>query len=342
MHQVGAAALTNYIQVAQSVGLDGMRLLRQAGISADTMADPEARLPAKAVVWLLDRSAERSECEHFTLLLAETRSFASIGPFMLLLERLPNLRDVMRATVAHQRRLTEIYTISFDEVGDTCLIRYDLVPGLWSVQMFDLAVAMAHRMLSGISGDQWRPEAVHLVRKAPEDPSPWRRFFGAPIEFDSTFNGFSASAEVMRRPNPNADETMAANARRLLNLNNSDPVETISERVRRSIGLMMPSGRATIDLIAAQLGMSARSLQRRLEDEGHHYAELLSATRRELAAAYLDHSTHPVTTVASLVGYASASSFTRWFTSEFGQSPQAWRTAHRTGREQGPPPIWRR
>src|SRR5690606_29177040 len=137
------------------------------------------------------------------------------------------------------------------------------------------------------SGHQWTPDCVHRMRKMPDDPAPWRRVMPVPIEFGDTFNGLSSTHNAMLAPNPRADEAMARNARRLLHLVPIKPVdEGMRERVRRSITLLLPSGRATIDQVAAHLGMSARSLQRRLDHEGHQFAELLSEVRRELAAAY--------------------------------------------------------
>ena len=170
---------------------------------------------------------------------------------------------------------------------------------------------------------------MHLVRRAPEDPVPWRRVYAVPIEFGATFNGLSSTGAAMRMPNPKADEIMARHARQLRHLVPVDSAEdAVNERARRAIMMLLPSGCATIEQVAAQLGVSARSLQRRLDSEGHQFGELLSWVRRELATAYLANSAHPVTTIAGLLGYASPSSFTRWFAGTFGASPQAWRADH--------------
>jgi AraC-like DNA-binding protein len=56
--------------------------------------------------------------------------------------------------------------------------------------------------------------------------------------------------------------------------------------------------------------------------------------RRELALRYLSSSTHSVTAIARMTGYASLSSFTRWFCAEFGMSPAAWRAEEREEREE--------
>lgn len=341
MQQMRAVVLTGYAEIARSLGLDPVRMMRQAGVPLDALDHPENRIPAGAVVRLLERSAEESGCEAFALLMAERRTFASLGPISLLLERLPHLRAVVRACIAFQRQLNEVVVVALEEDHDTCMIKLDLLPEFVSAQMLDLVAGMAHQVLSGASRGRWKPACVHLTRPTPEDPSPWRRFYNAPLEFEGSFNGFSTSSMAMLAANPLADETMARHARYLLNhLPVARRPEQIGERVRRTISQLLPSGRATVDQVAAHLGMSSRSLQRRLDQEGLQFGEMLSSVRQELATAYLAGSSRPVTSVASMLGYSSPSSFTRWFAGSFGVSPQTWRAQNRA--TAGPPPVWRR
>ena len=333
MHQMRAVALSGYVEVANFVGLDGRRMLAEAGVSWQALDDPENRLPASTMVRLLEDSAERSGCESFGLLMATTRTFASLGPVSLLLERLPNTREVVRAGIEFQRHLNDIVTISLEDDGDPCLIKLDVLPGYWAVQSLDLMLGIVYGILIGASGNRWRPSTVHLVRSAPTDMSGWRHFFAAPIEFESSFTGFSCSREAMLAPNPGADRAMADNARRLLRLMRQEALPApISERVRRSITLLLPSGRANVDVVASHLGVSRRTLQRGLHAEGHRFGDLLDEVRQELAKAYLANSAHPITSVAAMLGYGSPSSFTRWFAGEFGTSPQTWRSAAAAGR----------
>ncbi len=342
MHQMRAVSLTGYLEVANFVGLDGRRMLRQSGISGEMLEDPENRIPAAAVIQLLERSADESGCDSFGLLMAEARSFASLGPLSLLLERLPNVRQMIRAAMAFQRQLNDVVLISLEEHDDTCLLRLDLAPGYWGVQAYDHIVGMAYRVLTTASGNRWKPACVHLMRPAPEDMTVWRRFFSVGTEFDDAFNGLSSSTQALLVPNPLANEEMARHARRLLHLlpPDTEPGQ-LSDRVRRLITLLLPSGRATLEQAASQLGVSSRSLQRQLEYEGHRFADLLNAVRRELAAAYLAGTGRPITAVAAQLGYASPGSFTRWFASEFGVSPQAWRNERTAADKAGPPPTWK-
>ncbi len=330
MHRVRAVILTAYKEVAESVGLNGQQMLREFGISDEALAEPENRIPAEALIKLLERSAEVSGCDSFGLLLSERRDFARLGPLALLLERLPNLREVVRACIVYRAHMNDITEISLEETDGTAIIRVDLVPGFWSVQTHDLIIGIGYRIFQGASHGRWRPDAIHLVRKAPTDLAPWKRILPVRIEFESSFNGFSCSSESLLEPNPLADEVMARNARDLLRM---VPVEskppTVNDAVRRAIAQLLPDGRSTLDQVATHMGMSARSLQRRLEEENFTFGDLLNEVRRELAAGYLGESDRPITTVGSLLGYGSPSSFTRWFVATFHTTPQAWR-ANRT------------
>jgi AraC-like DNA-binding protein len=81
--------------------------------------------------------------------------------------------------------------------------------------------------------------------------------------------------------------------------------------------------------VGANLGMHPRALQRHLDREGRTFAMLLNEVRRELALRYLASPTHSVGSVAQMTGYATPSSFSRWFASEFGMSPAQWRAEER-------------
>lgn len=339
MHELRAVTLTGYLEVAESCGLDGYWMLRHAGISPASITDPESRLPAQAVVRLLEKSAQRSGCENFGLLMAERRSFASLGPIALLLDRVGSVREAIQALIAFRRHMNDIITVSFQDDGDTALIQIGFMPEYAKVQVTDFAIGLGYRVLSGASHGTWVPGTVHLTRPTPADLSPWRRFFPAPIEFESQFDGFACSSASLDTPNPNADPIMAEHAQRLLELVPL-PAENapIGDRVRRAIARLLPNGQGRLEPVANQLGLGTRALQRALEQESVTFAGLLGEVRRELAQVYLGGS-QSITAISQQLGYASPSAFTRWFASEFSMSPQAWRNERRA-QAAAPPPFW--
>ncbi|MNL12813.1 HTH-type transcriptional regulator VirS [compost metagenome] len=74
-------------------------------------------------------------------------------------------------------------------------------------------------------------------------------------------------------------------------------------------------------------------MQRALGDEGASFHDILHAVRREQAPRHVENPRVPLAQVAVLLGYGSPSTFTRWFSGEFGMAPSAWRAqaAARTG-----------
>ena len=98
-------------------------------------------------------------------------------------------------------------------------------------------------------------------------------------------------------------------------------------------GDLFVNGQADAASVARCLGMTVRTLQRRLGDEGQTFSSVLNDSRRELTLRYLGNSCQSMTSVAQLTGYSTLSSFTRWFTSEFGMPPGEWRKGARRRRQ---------
>jgi AraC-like DNA-binding protein len=80
-----------------------------------------------------------------------------------------------------------------------------------------------------------------------------------------------------------------------------------------------------VEQVASGLGVNVRTLQRRLDDNGLSFSQLLNDVRCELAQRYITHTPHSMGRVAEQLGYSNLSSFTRWFTSQFGCSPSQMR-----------------
>ena len=98
-------------------------------------------------------------------------------------------------------------------------------------------------------------------------------------------------------------------------------------RVRQALVDGLPGGQATADQIARTLALSKRSLQRKLQDEGLSFKDVLEETRRAMAMNYLHNTEMNVQEIAYLLGFKDPSSFFRAFRGWTGQTPQAMRKA---------------
>jgi AraC-like DNA-binding protein len=122
--------------------------------------------------------------------------------------------------------------------------------------------------------------------------------------------------------NPKADEQLALHARQLLTAVAGAQHASCSEHVAHLIRIFLPAGKASVQICAATLGMSVRTLQRTLDAEGVSFTALLSQARQQLARQYLTNPRMRATDIADLLGYTSIGAFSRWYKNSHGTSPR--------------------
>lgn len=89
--------------------------------------------------------------------------------------------------------------------------------------------------------------------------------------------------------------------------------------------LMQSGGGVKISTVAEHLGLSVRTLQRRLEGEGATFASLLEKHCRQMAHDALAHTEMSITEIAYAIGFSDPSNFSRTCCRWFGVSPAAYR-----------------
>jgi AraC-like DNA-binding protein len=327
MSLIRAATLKNYFEVAQQLGLNPQPLLNAAGLSRSMLADPERRIPAAAAVRLLEDSARQSGCETFGLRMAESRQLSDFGVASLLLIHQPTLRDALVATMKYRHLLNELLAIHVEESGRTVVIREEFVPeaGTASRQATELALGALYRLCGALLGPNWKPHSINFTHAAPENLLDHRRVFRCAIEFDRDFNGIVCDAADLDFPNPSADPAMAGYVKRLVESLPAPSRDSIATDVRKDLYILMPMGQATIEQVARGQGMNVRTLQRRLEDAGETFSNVLNSVRTDLAQRYMENPNYSLQAIGRLLGFSSPSSFTRWFSAQFGAAPRAWR-----------------
>jgi AraC-like DNA-binding protein len=156
----------------------------------------------------------------------------------------------------------------------------------------------------------------------------FKSFFGTDVEFDADADEIIFPAPIASLPIVGRDTYLNKLLRRYADeaLACQPKVRaSIHSRVARIIPQLLPHGRAEVSEVARQLGMSSRTLSRKLRDEGVTYAEILDKLRSALAKRYLSDRELPVTEIAWLLGYREVSSFTHAFKRRAGMTPREFR-----------------
>lgn len=111
-------------------------------------------------------------------------------------------------------------------------------------------------------------------------------------------------------------------------LNEQQLSRSITEVVKWIIKRSLTAGRLDIHTVASELGMSERTLQRRLTEEGTTFNQLLTQVRHNQAREYLSNPSLDIKEVAFLVGYEDQNAFYRAFRRWEGDTPSNWRNEH--------------
>lgn len=330
MVNVRAAALTNYCEVAESVGLDPDRMLGRVGFTRELLDDPDRPIEGMSVAVLLEESARESGCMSFGLLMAEARPLSGLGAVSLLVRNQRTLRDAIQVLIRYQHLLGETLLIDLDETGESAVIRADIMRQPLTRQPVELTVGELCLLLVGVAGGGWHPESVHFTHRAPDDLRVHQRIFACPVQFESDFNGLTCSRVSLDVPIPGAEPELARYALGGVELLMPGANEgSAVARVRRALYLLLPAGRGTLEAVGAHLGLHPRAVQRLLAREEESFGSVLNAVRRELAQRHLASPAHSIEAIATLVGYLTLSSFSRWFGAEFGVPAGVWRAGGR-------------
>ena len=320
---VRAACLTNFDQVAKASGLNPDRMLLEADLTPSVLAEPDLMIPVERVGRLLQAAATRSGNESFGLCMARSRLLSNLGAVGLLIRDQATLRDSLALLMRYQTLLNGALSLAVEEHGDTAVIREVVIAGSAhqpTRQRVELALGVMVRLIRQLLGKDWQPRRVCFEHAAPRDRSVHTQLFGHRVEFDHAFNCIVCEKSDLDKHNEFADPAMVRYAQQLLDASMPAHDDAVLNDVRRTILLLLPSGRSSIEKVSEHLGVVPRTIQRRLTEKGQSFSSLLNDIRTELAARYVLETQRSLTEIAELLGFSAPSSFSRWYQMQFGCS----------------------
>jgi AraC-like DNA-binding protein len=177
-------------------------------------------------------------------------------------------------------------------------------------------------------GEAWAPLVVRLPYRRPAKVAPLEDVLRCPIRFAAPGLEIEISREDLDLPLRRSDPALHELLKRMAVLERErlpSPASSVAGQVRALLLEEIPRGNAAAEDVAARLGMSFRTLQRRLDQEGTSYFAVLDGARRELAMRLLRDQSRKQLDVALESGFDSASSLHRAFLRWIGETPGQFR-----------------
>ena len=310
-------------------GLDVRSLLAAVGIDPAALDAPAARVSTEKISRLWELAAERSGNPAIGLAqhhVPRPASFDVVGYAMV---SCADLRGAFERLVRYLLILSDALTMTIGEEPAGDRVTFVLFGGDRPVprQRIEFILVTLIGFCRWISGREVDPLAIELPYPAPKDAGPYRAALRCPVSFDAPRNSVLFARADMTAPLPTSNPLLAELHERFAGeyLKQFDHAHT-SYRAREVIIRRLPDGEPRRDQVAGELGMSERTLQRRLEQESTSFLQLLDNTRRELAEQYLGRLHLTLAQAAYLLGFADQRSFFRACRRWFEQSPGRYRS----------------
>ena len=246
-----------------------------------------------------------------------------------------SFRDALQRT-ARYKQLTCPEEIRVRTSGDEAEVEffYLQAEGIQPDVLVDLCLSWILSIGRRGSDGQITPLRLELTRGV-QNRELLESHFGCRVRFKTSRNALVFRNGDLDRPFVTQNEELlrAIGAQLEAELRERNTSPEVGEQVKHTLKRSLAGKRPTLQQVARELCMSARTLQRRLTDAELTFQQLVEDTRRELAHHYLKHSTVELNETAFLLGYEDANSFFRAFQAWEGTSPGEWRTRHTAAAE---------
>jgi AraC-like DNA-binding protein len=222
----------------------------------------------------------------------------------------------------HNQGIRITYRESYTNVSIT--FEYVGVARLNDRHQIEFFVVILLRLCRQLTGRQLSPIAIRLLHRRTKLPVKLRSLFGCGVAFGSDIDEVVYSQAVKNTPVVNADPYLNKLLVRYCEEALSDrrvPSKAWRLNVENAIAPLLPHGQANMAEVAQRVGVSRRTLARRLASEGLTFAEVLGRLRFDLAKRYLQEHELQISNVAWLLGYRETSAFYHAFRRWTGKTP---------------------
>ena len=310
-------------------GIDAAGLLAEAGLDPEGPWDPKVMIPASTYYALLERIAERIDVTDLPVRGGASMRCDDYGALGLAWKAALDLRGSFSRVARYARLWTSVvgYELRPHPQGALFILHRAGERRLGMRLSNEATLASGVSLARQVSPVPFAPLEVLVRHPAPKSVAYHEEWFGCPVRFDADLDALLISADALDRPNILGDEGIS---RYLISHLDEELAEVADEEpliagARDAIAQALSEGAPRMADIARGLGLSARTLHRRLSQHGMSFQTLTEDTRRDLAEGLLRDERHSLAEIAFLTGFSEQSAFTRAFRRWLGTTPASYR-----------------
>ncbi len=329
MSTISVKAVGKIIDAAKLAGVEPSELYHAVGLNPAVLDDPDNRIPFSQLVALYEHGARLSGDDDFGLHVGERTSVKMFDIVGYAVMNSPTLGDALSRAVRYHMIWNDGAEFRLETDGEKSRLVYHYVDlnGAECRQDCEMTLALIMTFGRRVTGIDWTPREVRFQHHAPTDASEHQRIFRAPVHFESTASELVFENALLQLPLVEADAELCA----VLDRHAEELLAKLprrgglSDEVRALLRQAISGGDAGLEAVSQQLGLSPRTLQRKLKEEQTSHQDLLDELRRDLSVRYLREPEMAICEVAYLLGFSEPSAFHRAFRRWTGTTPRVYR-----------------
>ena len=351
-HRASVALVRRILETAARAGVDPEEILQAVGLESSTLENPEARISQEQHIGIWIEAINRTGDEDFGLHMGELLTPAkerNILSYVML--NCSTAGEVLEKLCLYHDLMAEGISIRLEKDGSFAYLSLEVTPNL-KINLPKYVLKAIQRVtpsakikipryvpesmlcafqskLRFLTENDFNPVEVRFEHPKPNDIAEHQRIFRAPLFFNQPRNELVLEKRCLDLPivfaDPELLDTFEKRAQKLLDSLISP--NTWSDKVIRLLGKMLNGNNPGIESVARNLGVSARNLQNRLNEEGTTYQKLLDQVRKEIALDYLKQPDVTICEIAFLLGFSEQSAFNHAFKRWTGSPPGEYRQA---------------
>jgi AraC-like DNA-binding protein len=305
--------------------VDEKQVLRLAGVSsvAGQLTQPQRLAILKAAMDLATdpltalKAGQRQRVHYF-------------GVYGFALATSPTLGEALAFGRQHLGLAGAVLRISFRQEDGVGILQSHNPRALGNVLPFaaEFWRSSMVALLSEILEEPFPSTLMHFPYPRPRHGDAYAQAFCCPIEFASDQMEWHFDARVLEKPCPSANSLTANICQDFCEaMIASESAASSLQRELRSFILANSGRRSTSGEVAQSIGLSRRTLFRRLHEEGTSFQKLLNETRASLACEYLGNTRLPVSEIADRCGFGDEANFRKAFHGWCNTTPSQWRSS---------------
>jgi AraC-like DNA-binding protein len=302
-----------------------------AGAVAELLAmDPDERIPCEVAHQMQSFAVQISGDPDLGLRATQKIEHGDVGALDYLLTSGATVEDAVLLMGRYMRLATDVLDVKLEVVGDEARVhlenRLPLTRQSMDFQVGSLYKNHARAWMRGAVAEL----RVCFTHSQPASIAEYGRVFSpAKVVFSSPFMGFVFDKSFLRAPLQLADSKLHQVLKQHVQQIMTDlpKAQTWTDRVRALATQELAGGNPTAAHIAHKLGLSSRTLGRKLEREGTTFSDLFDDLRRRLALQYVGGRDLNLSEVALLLGFSQTAAFHRAFRRWTDRTPLQYRRA---------------